>query len=258
MKWRIIPLLVAALMIIAVVFGGTTNVEAQSGNIWQAQFYNNSFLSGSPFATLTTYYVAYNWGDAPPVQGMPQSNWTARFTTSAYFNAGTYRFFVTADDSFTLRLNNNIVYSNIDAPQPGRSFTFDVPLAAGSYFVQVDYRQNSAQAYLFVNWTQGTSVRPTATPRPPRPTPIGRLITRYGDYTNCVRRNLHQVNCFKSDGQWNSPDAGSIRTEPKIAIWYPCNPGTIVKQPLRFGGLIVDTQCSKTGAGFFQKPKTGS
>jgi hypothetical protein len=255
MKWRIIPLVIAAVMIIGTIFGTADSAEAQSGNLWQVQYYNNPYLLGSPYSTVSTYYVAFNWGDAPPLQGMPQTNWSARLTTSAYFRGGLVRFTVTADDSFTLRVNNQVIYSNIDAPQPGKTFTFDVSVAQGNSFVQVDYRQNNAQAYLYVNWTgNGTPPRPTATPRPPRPTPIGSLRTRYGDYTLCVRRNLHQLACFKSDGVWNSPDVGSIRTEPKIVIWYACTPGSVVKQPLYYGGQVVDTLCSKTGAGYFKKP----
>jgi hypothetical protein len=256
MKWRFIPLLVAALMIVAAIFGTAGSAEAQSGNVWQVQYYNNPYLSGSPYSTVNSNFVAFNWGDAPPLQGMPQTNWSARLTTNAYLYGGTYRFLVTADDSFTLRLNYKVIFSNIDAPQPGKTFTFDVPVLQGNNFVQVDYRQNNAGAYLYVNWSRGSGGYPglyTATPRPPRPTPIGALRTRYGDYTLCVRRNLHQLACFKSDGAWNSPDVGSIRAEPKIVIWYACTPGSIVKQPLRYGTAIVDTVCSKTGAGYFQK-----
>jgi hypothetical protein len=248
-------LLTFFVLIMLISLGVAGSVEAQSNNLWQIEMYNNPFLSGSPFATLTTYYVAYNWGDAPPVPGMPQTNWSARFTTSAYFNTGAYRFTVTADDGFTLRVNGGVIFTSIDAPQPGRTFTFDVPMNAGQSFIQIDYRQNTANAYLFVNWGgSGAPIRPTATPRPPRPTPIARLVTQYGDYTNCVRRKLHQVNCFAPDGSWNGPDAGSIRSEPQIVIWYPCRPGAVIQQPLTFGGVLQSTKCSKTGAGYFVGP----
>jgi hypothetical protein len=261
MKGRILLLTAAAVVITTLLLSGVLSASAQSGNLWQIQYYANPYLVGQPAYTTTTYYVAYNWGTAAPAPNMPSVYWSARFTTSAYFNGGIYRFTVTADDGFTLRVNNVIIFSNIEAAAPGSTFAFDVPVNAGSNSVQVDYRQVSGGSLLYVNWFQGsgTPVYPgvsTLTPQPPKPTPIGPLKTAFGDYTRCVRRNLHQANCFQTNGAWNAPDIGSIQLEPKIVIWYLCNPGSEVQQPLTYLGALYTTQCSKTGAGYFVKPGT--
>lgn len=258
MKWRFISFAVVFVMVAAWIMAIPAQIaEAQSGNIWQVQYYSNPFLSGQPAQTSSTYYISFNWGDAPPAPNMPADNWSARFTTGAYFRGGLYRFVITADDGFTLRVNNQVIGSTIEAPQPGKTFTFDVSMKAGTSSLQVDYRDHASAAYLYVNWgLVGSPITGANTPtvRPPRPTPVGQLITRYGDYTTCAKRRVHQVNCFKSDGYWNSPNSGSIITEPLILIWYACEPGLIVSQPLTFGGALQTTQCSKTGAGYFIKP----
>lgn len=258
MKGRIILLIAAAVLISAMLLSGIVSASAQSGNIWQIQYYSNPYLAGNPANTASTYYVAFNWGTGAPASNMPDTYWSARFTTGAFFNGGVYRFTITADDGFTLRVNNQIIFSNIEAAAPGQTFAFDVPVNYGTNFIQVDYRQVTGNALLYVNWFQGSGggYYPTNTMIPPTPTRIGVLRTDYGDYTRCVRRNLHQVNCFKPSGAWNGPDVGSIRIEPKIQIWYPCNPGSEVQQPVTYLGPVYTTQCSKTGAGYFIKPVT--
>jgi hypothetical protein len=77
--------------------------------------------------------------------------------------------------------------------------------------------------------------------------------TQFGNYTPCIQQNIHQVNCFVSDGQWNSPNRGSIETEPQITLWRVCTPDSWANFPVSCDPNVPlqSYKCSKTAAGFF-------
>ncbi|NDJ77301.1 MAG: SH3 domain-containing protein [Chloroflexi bacterium] len=147
--------------------------EAQGGIAWQAEFYNNRFLSGSPVWTTQFGDVAFNWGAASPAPGVVnEDDFTARFATDVYFSAGTYRFFIQADDAIKLWIDyppdQRPVLETFTAPRPGEMLTVDVTLTAGFHHIQVDYREDSGDAYLYVDWGNAA-----ANPTPPtNPVPI--------------------------------------------------------------------------------------
>jgi hypothetical protein len=232
--------------------------EAQSGNVWQALFYNNPNWQGGPVFTQNPSIVSYNWGsDTPPGPNMPSQFWTARFTTTAFFYAGMYRFQIQADDEFALWIDNALFADTRGANQPGKTVVIDVPVAQGNHFVQIDYRQYTGPAYIFANWSfiKGGDVNPMppAPPAPPAPPPppSGSLVTDFGDYTPCMQQQIHQVNCFQSNGAWNAPNAGSIQMEPQILLWERCKPDEVRTKRLWSNRDPVSAKCSKTEAGWF-------
>ena len=78
------------------------------------------------------------------------------------------------------------------------------------------------------------------------------MQTQFGDYTPCLQQNIHQANCFVSDGAWDSPNLGSIQMEPQIASWNVCAANTIntfaERQP-----RPQEFVCSRTLAGWFPR-----
>src|SRR5690606_756129 len=96
--------------------------------------------------------------------------------------------------------------------------------------------------------------RPVRVPTPvvpatPTPSSEAALITRYGDFTRCIQQGLHQARCFQSTGQWDSPNLGSIETEPQIVVWGHCTADQVTMMPLFEGGEPQAVKCSKTEAG---------
>lgn len=242
-------------ILIAFVMGAAA---AQSSNTWRVEFYNNSTLSGSPVFTFDTAFINFNWGDLPPAPGVPADYFTARMRTSAFFYAGLYRFTVTADDEVALYINGVAYLNTFGNPQPGKTLSVDVQLLQGFSTVQVDFRELAGLAYITVNWSYlkpdpySPYVPPiVGTPIPTGPTSATSVQTQYGNYTPCIRDNLHQANCFQSDGRWDSPNLGSIQMEPKIVLWGNCTPNQQLTQVLRPGQPAQRSQCSKTGAGWF-------
>lgn len=149
--------IVAALML-----GIIPQIQAQSGYTWTADFYNNESLSGS--AVRQTYTnMNFNWGFNSPASGIAADHWSARFTTIANFNAGTYRFTVNADDAVRVYVHGQLYIDTWNAPRIGQNVSADVTLAAGAAGITVDFRDNTNEAYLNFSWSQVTGGNPVPT-----------------------------------------------------------------------------------------------
>ncbi|MBZ0291292.1 MAG: hypothetical protein K8L99_01875 [Anaerolineae bacterium] len=235
-------------------------VLAQGGNLWQISFYNNTGFGGSPGYTASSSFINFNWGGGSPGPGVPSDYFSARMTTSAYFYSGTYRFTITADDEFTLYVNNQQYLNTIGTGQAGKTFTIDVPLLQGYNTVEIEYVEYTGLAYINADWTyikpayNATYVPPVGPTTVPPPVSASSVETRFGDFTPCIQQNVHQANCFHSDGSWDSPDLGSIQLEPMIELWGRCDPNRQMTQVLQAGQPAEPSQCSKTAAGWFPRP----
>ncbi len=256
--------LVALLAVLLALAPGAQPVLAQSGNSWTVYYYNNTSWSGSPVYTTYSNFISYNWGtDTPPAPGMPAQNWTAQFVTNSFFYAGIYNFQITADDEFLLYVDGVQQASTIGAGAPGKTVTVDIPLNQGNHAVQIQYRQYTGQAYIYVNWTyakggggQPAPPPPPAPPAPPSgnqlfPPPSTGPMTQFGDYTSCAQQQIHQKNCFQSNGAWNAPNMGSIATEPQILRWMNCTSDQVQSIQLYTNQPAESAKCSKTEAGYF-------
>lgn len=258
MRRILITTLLVAMMLVPSM--ASNAVSAQSGNTWTGFYFNNTDWSGVPVFTQTTQLVSFNWGTGSPGPAVPVDNFTATYETDAFFNAGTYRFTVTADDEVTLIVGGVTYLDTRGQGQSSKTFTVDVPFTvAGTQHVTVFYREFTQLAYIYVDWqiVKGGGGTPPPPPPPPSnqcsPQSASSVRTEFGDYTPCIQSGQHQSACFQSNGAWNAPNMGSIETEPHIQIWGNCTPDewTSFKMscdpdqpPQRF-------KCSKTGAGWF-------
>ena len=231
--------------------------QAQSGNQWRIDFFPNVDWAGAPVFTQFASVISFNWGLGSPGPGVPIDNFTARMTSTAYFYAGTYRFTILADDEVALFLDGVTIFDSRGMGQSGKTFVVDVPINEGTKSLQADFREFTGTAYVNIDWQYlkgGTPVPPPALPAPPSNPSATSVQTRYGDYTPCIQQNIHQSNCFQSDGAWDSPNLGSIEMEPPIQIWGNCEAN-------QTRTVVVDTstdpatervfRCSKTEAGWF-------
>ena len=258
----LIPVL-ALLLALSLVAAPT--VEAQSGNVWRLDFFNNTFLVAPPVFSMQSSFINFNWGLGSPAPQVPVDFFSGRFTTDASFAGGVWTFSVVADDGFTLRVDDVIYIDTYNSPQPGKSFSADVPLTQGAHRVQVDYNEQTGQAFVSVNWFFSKPLPPGVVPPAPTPPPTSNVpagqspyssasvVTRYGDYTRCIQQQIHQSNCFVSDGAWDSPDLGSIQMEPQIVLWRNCTANQQITQQLFPNQPAVPTVCSRTLAGFFPR-----
>jgi len=259
-------LIIPALLALALVTAVVAPLLAQNGNTWYVQYYPNTNWSGTPVASTYVSYIDFNWGTSAPAPNMPATNWTALMTSTAYFYSGTYIFSALADDEVSLQIDGVTYINTMGAGMSGKPVQVAVPLSQGNHNLVVQFRQYTATAYVYLSWAASGSV-PAYTPMPV-PTAVATpacnpwwscscpvqatsVTTQYGNYTPCIQQNIQQANCFVPDGQWNSPNLGSIQMEPQIQVWGNCTPGQLQCMQLQCNQAPVEATCSKTGAGWF-------
>jgi hypothetical protein len=249
-------LIAAAVAVCLSLVAGLTPAMAQSGNSWRADFYNNPDWAGAPVSTGYFSFISFDWGYGSPSPAVPADNFTGRFTTDAFFYAGTYNFSLIADDEIALIIDGVTFLDTRGQGQSGKQFNISVGMWQGTHHVEVLYREWTQTAYVYVNWALGGTPPPAPPPSgpqfPPLPASASSVVTKYGDYTPCLQQNIHQSNCFVSDGAWDSPNLGSIQMEPQIQSWVNCSPPDQINTYYVSPEIpMKDYKCSKTLAGWF-------
>lgn len=169
--------------------GHVLPAAAQQGAVnWTTDFYNNYYLSGSPVLTRRDSAVAFNWGGGSPGAGVSADYWSARIWTDVHFNAGTHRFNVMADDAVTLWVDFRSYFSTFDNAKPGQLLTADVTFSrSGTYHIQLDYREATGNAYVYLSWTDmatGISTPSNPVSGPPQYVPVGGALWTAEYYNN--------------------------------------------------------------------------
>lgn len=154
--------------------GAAKPAAAQSGVVWDAKYYNDPTLAGPPKITRQDSAVAFDWGTGSPGSGIGVDNFSVRWGTDVYFPAGTYRFWALADDNVRVNVGFAIP-AQIDTfahPAVGQLVSADVTLPAGTHHIQVDYREVTGTAYVYVTWAN-LATNPSGPNFPtPAPQPI--------------------------------------------------------------------------------------
>jgi len=159
------------LMIVSALFGSLPPTLAQNG-VWTGAYYNNQFLSGDPVLVRQDGAVGFNWGAGAPAPGVNADNFSVRWATDMYFEAGTYRFSVVADDNVYLWVDyppqpQIDTFSN---PSVGQAVNVDIALTEGFHHIQLDYQELGGDAYVNLAWSNVTPA--PVIPGPPLP-PVG-------------------------------------------------------------------------------------
>jgi hypothetical protein len=119
---------------------------------WQGEYFSNMALEGDPVIVDTDDVIEMNWFTAAPYENMPADYFSVRWTSTASFADGIYRFRVGADDGIRLLIDNKLV---IDAYEVGtfRTITRDVRLRSGEHLLQVEYFEETGFAGVLVDWS---------------------------------------------------------------------------------------------------------
>lgn len=120
---------------------------------FKAEYFNNKTLSGAPAVTNCTASVNFNWPTAAPAAGVNADNFSARYTTSRTFTAGTYRFTARADDGVRLYVDN-VLQINGWKDQAATTYTKDVMLAAGSHSLRLEFYDETEDAVIQLSWAR--------------------------------------------------------------------------------------------------------
>jgi glucose/arabinose dehydrogenase len=170
---------------------------------FQAQFFNNTNLSGTPVLVRQDKKIDFEWGENSPAPGVNADNFSARWTNSVFFSAAKYRFITTSDDGVRLYIDNQLVIDKW-IPQSATQYYADINLATGTHNIKLEYFDASFDAIAKLTWellpSQNSLPSPTPTPAPspsilPTPTSTPVFADYKGEY-------------------WNTPNLGSAPSIP--------------------------------------------
>jgi uncharacterized protein YgiM (DUF1202 family) len=141
---------------------------AQTGIVWSGEFYNNVILQGPAVLARQDTSIAFDWGNGSPGIGVNADNFSARWGTDPFFQAGTYRFWALADDKVRVYVdyNNAPVIDTFNSPAVAQIVAADLAISQGVHHVQVDYQEAAGNAYVFVTWAN-LATNPTGPNFPP-------------------------------------------------------------------------------------------
>ena len=112
---------------------------------WNAQYFSNRTLGGSPTVTRPEAAIDFDWGGSSPDPAIPVDNFSARFTQTKSYAAGTYQFTATADDGVRVFVDGVLVIDHwVD--QPPTTYSANHFLTEGEHAVVVEYYENGGGA----------------------------------------------------------------------------------------------------------------
>lgn len=141
----------AYLLIIVSVLAGQTAVAQAADNSWQAKYWNNKTLSGEPVLVRQENNLNHDWGDSRPDSQVDKDAFSARWTRSINFAAGTYRFTATMDDGMRVWVDNVLIIDSWWDSQV-HSLSYDMYLNSGDHQVKVEYYEAGGGAIAKLNW----------------------------------------------------------------------------------------------------------
>jgi len=136
------------------------NPPAPPGGNWQAQFWDNRELRGSPRVSTSEggIYLVRHWGWGGGPYGLPADEWSARFVKTVHFPGGDYRFHCQHDDGCRLYIDGQLRIDHWwDSSFGGADW--GGYLSAGNHEIKVEYYEKTGEAALEV-WWQGPGFLP--------------------------------------------------------------------------------------------------
>ena len=118
---------------------------------WKGDYYNNQFLSGSPTYTRNDVAVSFDWSTTAPAPGVPNSNFSVRWTRNVEFTPGNYRFTIRVNGGANLLIDGNLIIGQWNNNING-TFTADYSLSSGAHSFEIDYYNVSGNAYIWFTY----------------------------------------------------------------------------------------------------------
>ncbi len=118
---------------------------------WRGEYWNNVNLSGDPALVRADNAIDFDWGTGAPATGISADSFSARWTRTATFTAGTYLFRATVDDGIRVYVDGVLV---IDDWRDGarRQLTAERQMTAGSHTLRVEYYERGGGAVARFGW----------------------------------------------------------------------------------------------------------
>jgi hypothetical protein len=117
---------------------------------WKGEYWANQSFSGSPALCRNDLDLNFDWGMGSPDPLIPDDHFSARWTKTSAFGAGTYRFHLRHDDGGRIYVDDVLkldVWGTCCVWE-----TVDIPLQGGDHTIRVDYFEDGGAAHAQLWW----------------------------------------------------------------------------------------------------------
>lgn len=123
----------------------------QPSSAWRGEYFSNRWLSGAPVFVRDDIRVSFDWGWNAPDYRLPGDNFSVRWTRSARFEAGRYRFTVVSDDGVRLFVDNRLLIDRwYDMART--THRAEIELSAGVHVLRLEYYDRYEVALAQLSW----------------------------------------------------------------------------------------------------------
>lgn len=182
-------------------------VAAESDHTWNATYWNNVDLAGSPVLVRDEPFLYYRWNRGSPAPGIVnRDEFSARWTRTVNFSAGTWEFKASVDDGVHVFIDGQLL---IDGWRLSSFNTLSnaLYLTEGEHEIIVEYYEQGGEAVMQLTWDKLFSAEQPNSPPVVSP-PVGPWQGLYFSNTN-LRDNATLVRTDQViDFDWGtgSPD----------------------------------------------------
>ena len=148
-RWLLLPLL----GIIWLFVGSVSAARAPTTLTYQADYFDNQWLSGDPVLKRTEVGIHFDWQEGSPGGGISADFFSARWTSSFTTNDTTMiRFFAEADDGIRILVDGQVMLNAYNGEaKPG--FETERSVQAGTHEIVVEYYEYNGEARARVELT---------------------------------------------------------------------------------------------------------
>jgi len=120
-----------------------------------AEYFKNRNLEGAPALVRTDPQIQFDWSEKTPGQGIPQSDYSVRWTGSVVpSESGKYKLILTADDGCRLFFDGKLLIDHwVDSGAVPQVAEVDF-VAGKSRDLRVEYFQHGGQASVRLDWAR--------------------------------------------------------------------------------------------------------
>ncbi len=114
---------------------------------WVGQYYANNSLASSPVVCRDDTVINFDWAGGSPAPNVPVDNFSARWTRTSMFKAGTFTFTLGSDDGGRLYIDGALVLDKwVDQGYPSPQPSVTKALTAGAHTLVVEYYERGGLA----------------------------------------------------------------------------------------------------------------
>jgi hypothetical protein len=126
--------------------------ESQDNSQWYAEYWGNQALWWDPVVQTNEGdgFLDHHWFGLAPQDGLPADHFSTRFERTVYFDAGSWRFVLAADDGVRFWIDGELI---VDEWQDQvATFIQEVDLSEGDHELAVEHYENGGWAFVRLSW----------------------------------------------------------------------------------------------------------